>query len=294
MVLADKTVGVIGGAGFIGSHIVEEVIKEGGKVRVLDDLSTGSLQNFTSESLHYIKFILGSISDLILLSQFIINCDYIIHLAAKISVEESKKQSINYYKVNAIGEETVQQLCLKYQKKLIITSSAAVVSPSTSPYAYTKWLNETKIRYHNKFVHKPIMKALRLFNVYGERQRNTGAVVPSIINSLLNHKEVIITGDGTQKRDFIYVKDVAKNYIKELLNDDIKRDGIILVGTGKKTSVNALYDLISNKITPTKSPKYINDSCGAKDSVCPDPPNFNFTPLEEGLKKTINWNRRNQ
>ena len=213
---------VTGGAGFIGSHIVELYQERAEEIRVLDNLRTGYRRNL--DGLRH-TFINGSITDRALVRQAVEGMDYVFHLAALVSVPESMAKPAECVDINVHGLLNVLEASAAAGvKKLVFASSAAVygdnpVVPKVetmlpepkSPYAITKLDGEY---YLGMFQNEGRLEtaAIRFFNVFGPRQDPKGAyaaAVPIFIETALRGEDIIIHGDGGQTRDFIYVKDIA-------------------------------------------------------------------------------------
>jgi UDP-glucose 4-epimerase len=212
---------VTGGAGFIGSHLVEH-FHDRAEVRVLDDLSSGFQHNLACFRHDFIE---GTILDRELVRRAMQGVDYVFHLAAMISVPESMQKPIECVKTNTIGTLIVLEEAARAKvKKLVLSSSAAIygdnpVTPKVesmtpepkSPYAVTKLDGEF---YGKMFTETNQLQTvcLRYFNVFGPRQNPKGqyaAAVPIFIDRAVKQESIIIYGDGHQTRDFIFVKDVA-------------------------------------------------------------------------------------
>jgi len=299
---------VTGGAGFIGSHLIDALVEKGHEVTVLDNLTTGKLKNIT----HHIEkgnitFIKGDIRNTKTLNKALKNADAVMHLAALISVEESIKKPLLYHQVNATGTLKLLKTAAKNKVKHIIFASSAAVygepkelpikeshPPNPlSPYAATKIAAENYLKTYNH-LHNITTTTLRIFNAYGPRQTNNqyAGVITKFINNALAGKPLTIYGDGTQTRDFIYVKDTARAFIAAL---EAKRNGTYNIATGKPTTINQLAQLIK-QLTKTNSPiTYTKPREGdikhsyADTTKAQQELGFKAkTTLKEGLKQTIN------
>ena len=254
-----KHILVTGGAGFIGSHIVDFLLKKKFKVTVIDNLSTGRLENLKT-SIKNIKFYkkdINKISELKIKSKI----DYVIHLAALADIVPSINEPKKYFNANVAGTLEVLKFCVKHKvKKIVYAASSSCYGISSDiptsenskisteyPYALTKKIAEDIIIHWNK-VYKLNYISLRLFNVYGLRSRtngNYGAVIGTFLGQKINNKPLTIVGNGKQKRDFIHVSDVVHAFYLSLKNS-LKAD-IFNVGTGKPKTINYLASLISNE-----------------------------------------------
>ncbi|MDA8561583.1 NAD-dependent epimerase/dehydratase family protein [Gammaproteobacteria bacterium] len=242
-----KKVLVTGGAGFVGSHTVDLLLKKGLKVVVVDNLSTGKLSNLNLSSSN-LKFIQGDILDDDLLFSEISDCDAVLHLAALPSVDLSIDDPINSLKINLEGFLHILQAIRAINKpiRLVYASSAAIYGGSDalpcsdtapieniplSPYALEKLNNEN---YGQMFddLFKIKSLGLRYFNIYGERQdpnSSYSGVISKFIDKFKNNEVVNLFGDGSQSRDFIHVSDVARaNWLALSSN----YSGVLNIGTG--------------------------------------------------------------
>ncbi len=257
-------IAVTGGAGFIGSHIVEYWSGQNAEILILDNLKTGyrnNVKGFTG-----IDFIEGSINNKSLVNEILQGVDYVFHLAAMVSVPESIENPEECVDVNVKGLLNVLDSCVKNGvKKIIFSSSAAVYGddpalPKTvnlkpkplSPYGITKLDGEY---YLQMFEREYGLNAvsLRYFNVFGPRQdpkSQYAAAVPIFIYKALKNEDITIYGDGEQTRDFIYVKDVVKANILAATNENVS--GVFNVANEKTITINELANTII-ELTQSKS-----------------------------------------
>jgi UDP-glucose 4-epimerase len=245
---------VTGGAGFIGSHITERLVERGWHVVVIDDLSTGKIENIQRLiSNRKIDFVEGSIADIQLLKTKFSDIEYIFHQAAYISVAGSIANPILSHEINVSGTLNVLVAARENRvKKVIFASSSAIYGDSSaiykkedlvpnpkSPYAVNKLAAEYYCRVFEHVYNLPTI-CLRYFNVYGPRQNSDSeysAVIPKFINSIETGKSYVIYGDGNQTRDFVFVKDVAD---ANIFLAESEATGIFNVGTSKSISINHL------------------------------------------------------
>lgn len=258
---------VTGVAGFIGSHIAEELLKDGKNVIGIDNFYSGKkeniefLQNISSGSFDFIEIDIRDITSLKkLFSEHKI--DFVFHQAAIASVQKSIENPVFTNEVNVQGTLNILEASRENEvKKIVFASSAAVygdeptlpknensIIKPISPYGLEKYICEEYLKlYSNLYGLKSV--ALRYFNVYGERQDPSSEYsgVISIFDSKIKNGETItIFGDGEQYRDFIYVKDVVKANINAMMSDT-GNFNIFCVGTGKKTSLNDLVCILEKK-----------------------------------------------
>ena len=213
---------VTGGAGFIGSHLTEFLVKQGNSVKVIDNLQRGNLKNLKSV-INDIDFLNIDILDYAQLKKILVNADGIFHQAALTSVEESLSNPKKYFATNIDGTKNILQIGFDLGIKTVFASSAAVYGnvkkipisendekKPINPYGQSK-LESEKIA--QKFIEKgSSIVGLRYFNVYGPNQYSNNAyasVVSSWIKNTISNNEIRIDGDGSQKRCFTYVEDIC-------------------------------------------------------------------------------------
>jgi len=308
-----NTVLVTGGAGFIGSHIVDEFIKDDFDVIAIDNLSSGKRDNLNPLA----RFKYGDIRDKNFLEKIFkdYNIDYIIHQAAQIDVRKSVSDPIYDANVNVIGLLNLLELSKEYGvKKFIFASSGGVVygEPSElpvketyskgplSPYGVSKLSSEYYLYYYNKVFGLPYI-ALRYGNVYGPRQDPHGeaGVIAIFIGRILHNEDITVFGSGEQIRDYVFVKDVAR--VNRLSVDlDLEGDNIddfaFNIGTGVGTSVNKLISYLKELTGFLKDPIYAPPRKGELQKIILDSEKArkifgisSWVPMKEGLKKTFEW-----
>jgi UDP-glucose 4-epimerase len=246
---------VTGGGGFIGSALVLYLVKKGDKVTVFDNFSNSEKKIDSSEGIKVIK---GDITDYNSLEKAIQNHDVVIHLAAKIDVNESILKPDETFAVNVDGTENVIKACLKNKiKNIVAISSAAVYGESKklpvsetsplqpmSPYGQSKMqmekiLEEYAIKYRLNIIN------LRLFNVYGKNQSAAYAgVITKFIDNIKNNKPLVIFGDGSNTRDFISIEDVVYSIHKSIEHLENKRGNAYNIASGESISINDLAKLL--------------------------------------------------
>ena len=253
---------VTGGAGFIGSHMVDRLLCDGHSVRVIDNLSTGRLQNLDNhKNNNNLEFIQEDISELSSISGHFRGIDRVIHMAALADIVPSIVNPAQYYKSNITGTFSVIEAArLAGVKKLVYTASSSCYgipdkypTPETSeicpqyPYALTKRLGEEIILHWGQVYKMPVV-SLRLFNVYGSRSRTSGtygAVFGVFLAQKLAGKPFTVVGDGEQRRDFIHVSDVVEAFIQAAYSD--VGNEVFNVGSGNPQSVNRLVSLLKGE-----------------------------------------------
>ncbi len=276
---------VTGGCGFLGSHLVEHLVKKNHEVIVIDNLSTGNIKNIKNLK---VKFVKADIANKEKISKYFKNVDWVFHIAALADIVPSIENPKNYFSSNVIGTFNVIELCKnkKIKKFIYISSSSCYGIPkfyptkenskikTEYPYALTKYLGEEIVMHWGKVYKIPVV-SLRCFNIYGPKSRTSGtygAVMGVFLAQKLKKKPFTIVGDGNQKRDFTYVTDVVEAIITAA-KSRIKNE-IFNLGTGKSISINYLAKLIKGKIT------YIPKR--------PGEPNITLADIKK-IKKKLNW-----
>jgi nucleoside-diphosphate-sugar epimerase len=292
---------VLGGLGFIGSHLVDRLV-ENNKVVVLDDLSTGSLSNlpYNPNVMFERRSILGDIG------KFFEGIDIVFHLAAKTRPQESIKEPELYNKINIEGTLNVLKNCVEHKiKRLVFISSSSlygtqdtptkenVIPEPMSPYALTKLIGEQYCKLYQR-LYGLESNYIRPFNVYGKRQPPGGgyaAVVPSFVDALKKGEQPFITGDGEQRRDFVFVEDVVDLMI--LASESKEYGEAFNAGLGENVSINELYKTICTLMGKTTEPKYVEAVFEPRETLADMTKAtklLNYKPkftLEEGLKTLI-------
>lgn len=310
---------VTGGAGFIGSHIVEYLLKYGaGKVRVLDNFSTGSMNNIR-EFLNNPAFELieGDIRDVHTCHQALQGIDYVSHQAALGSVPRSIDDPITSNEVNVSGFLNMLVASRDASaKKMVYAASSSTYGDSPdlpkvenkignplSPYAITKFVNELYAGVFSKHYGFHTI-GLRYFNVFGPRQNPQGpyaAVIPLFITSALKNEATFINGDGETSRDFTFVENAVQANIKAMLSDAIKEHQVINIAFGERTTLNDLWQNITAMLGVNLQAKYRDFRAGdvkhslasiekAKDII-------GYIPrisVKEGLQTSVDWYKRVQ
>jgi UDP-glucose 4-epimerase len=257
---AAKTVLVTGGAGFIGSHIVDLLLLRGCRVVVLDNFSTGKREHVSADAV----LVSGDVRSKDDIAQaFARGIDAVIHIAGQASIKLSYSDPAHDLNVNTVGTLNILEACLQHQVgRLLFASSMTIYgnptvcpTPEDAPtapisyYAVTKYAAE-------RYVHLTAARAdlgfalsatsFRMFNVYGERQSLSNpyqGVLAIFLGRMLRGEEIVIHSDGNQSRDFVYVADIARAWVDAL--DEKRTFGeVINLGTGAPTNVNQLCDAV--------------------------------------------------
>jgi UDP-glucose 4-epimerase len=299
---------VTGGAGFIGSNVVDALVKDGHEVTVLDNLSTGKEENINPEVKFYNIDLLDIESLEFVFREF--KPDVVNHHAAQIDVRKSVEDPAFDAETNIIGSINLFELSINYGVRRIIFSSTGgalygeleklPVDEDTpiepiSPYGVAKYCVENYLNYFKRLygIERVI---LRYANVYGPRQDSLGeaGVVAIFAGKILKGEKPVIYGDGNQTRDYIYVEDVVKANVLAFEG----KEGIYNIGTGKETSVNELINVFSNVLGKEIKLEYAPPRKGEVSRISLDgekvKKELSFVPkysLEEGIRKTIEWYR---
>ncbi len=263
---------ITGGAGFIGSHLVEHLVGAGQDVVVLDDLSTGHRENFAPVR-RRISFIRGSVADLSTCRRAMEGVDYVLHHAAVTSVQRSVETPLAAHQANATGTLNILLAAHEAHVRRVVYagSTSAYGNPATlpnsethvtqplGPYAAAKLGGEQYcVAFHATYGLETVI--LRYFNVYGPRQdpnSQYAAVVPRFIAAALQGEPPTIFGDGKQTRDFVYVGNVVQANLLALRAPAAQAAGQVLnIGTGTSVSVNELWDRIRALTCVPVLPRY--------------------------------------
>jgi nucleoside-diphosphate-sugar epimerase len=271
---------VTGGAGFIGSHLVDRLIGESWQVTVLDDLSTGHAENLKSASGPRLDFIEGSITDSATVDRALESVTHVFHLAARPSVPRSIEKPFETNDVNVTGTLMLMDKCrrMKELERFVFTSSSSVYGNTPtlpkmepmagsplSPYALQKWTGECYMRLFHQLYGLPAL-ALRPFNVFGPRQRSDNpyaAVIPLFFAAARAHRPLPINGDGQQTRDFTYVANMVEGFVRAGTTDNREALGQAFnVGNSERTSVLELARQIIQLSSSRSSCEHRADRAG--------------------------------
>jgi nucleoside-diphosphate-sugar epimerase len=303
---------VTGGAGFIGSHLVEALVAEGCRVTVLDDLSSGRESNLVPVA-GRITFMRGSICDREFVMQAAAGCEVVFHLAAVVSVPKTVDDPLGSAAVNETGSLNVLEAARGAQaRRVVFASSSAVYGDDPTlpkreqmppkpltPYAVQKLVVEYYLSVYQSLYGLETV-GLRFFNVFGPRQDPSSpysGVISIFMNKALSGAPPVIYGDGRQSRDFVFVGDVVQALIAAAKSTSAPGK-VFNVGTGKSLSICGLWEMIAalsgsvaQPVNQPSRPGDIPHSLSAIDSAAAD---LGFVPrvsLESGLGVTLDWYR---
>lgn len=293
---------VTGGAGFIGSHLVDKLIKEGHRVVVIDNLSTGKKENLNPEA----DFHSLDICDFNKINSLFKDIDFVFHLAAVPRVPMSVEDPVGTTKSNILGTVNVFKAAIDAKvKRVIFASSSAIygeqkilpfkenMEPNpVSPYALQKLTGEQFAVLFTKLYKIPII-SLRYFNVYGPRidfDSEYGLVIGKFLNQRAQNKPLTIFGDGEQTRGFCYIDDVIEANIKAAQSEKIKGGEVINISSEKSHSINYLAKVIGGEVKylPPRpgDPYHTKADITLAKNLLDWEPKIGF---EEGVKRTQNW-----
>lgn len=262
---------ITGGAGFIGSHLGEQLLKDGHQVVAIDNLSTGSYKNIEHlvENKNF-TFVFDTIENTIVLDRIVSEVDLIFHLAAAVGVELIVKDPVNVIRANVLGTETVLATANRYRRKTIIASTSEVYGKSENTpfredddsilgptiknrwsYACSKLIDEfSALAYHHEF-NLPVI-VVRFFNTVGPRQTGRyGMVIPRLVSQALQNKPITVYGTGAQQRCFCHVQDVIGALIK-LTRTEEAVGNIYNIGSTEEIAIKDLA-LKIKKLTDSNS-----------------------------------------
>ncbi|MFQ6101227.1 MAG: SDR family oxidoreductase [Anaerolineae bacterium] len=263
---------VTGGAGFIGSHLVEALVERGERVRVLDDFSTGRRENLAAVA-ERIELLKGDVADPESVEQAVTGCDYVLHLAAVASVQASLEEPRRTNRVNVDGTLNVLEAARQAGvRRFVLASTTALYGDHTalplreelpphplSPYAASKAAGEAYCSAFHASYGLPTV-VLRLFNVYGPRQDPTNpysGVISIFADRMSRGQRPVIYGDGEQTRDFVYVADVVRVVLLACEREEAI-GGLFNVAGSRQTSilqlVTELNHVLGTNLTPTFAP----------------------------------------
>ena len=254
---------ITGGAGFVGSHLADALLQRGDEVFVLDDLSTGSIDNIAQFKTHpRFHYTIDSVSNERLLAEMIDTCDTVVHLAAAVGVKLIVESPVHTIETNVHGTEVVLKHANKKKKLVLIASTSEVYGKSAAvpfneetdlvlgptvkhrwAYACSKLIDEFLALAYWKERKLPII-IVRLFNTVGPRQTGQyGMVIPNFVRQALAGQPITVFGDGTQSRSFTYVGDVVRAMIA-VMNEPSAVGQVFNIGNNVEISINALAEKV--------------------------------------------------
>lgn len=254
---------ITGGAGFIGSHLAERLLRQGQEVTILDDLSTGSIENITSIKNHTrFEYHLDTVFNRQLMAELVDFADVVFHLAAAVGVRRIVEYPVRTIETNVRGSELVLELAAKKKKRVLITSTSEIYGKSSKlpfsekddmvfgstynsrwSYACSKAIDEfLALAYYRQ--HKLPVTVVRLFNTVGPRQTGQyGMVLPTFVRQALNNEPVTVFGSGEQTRCFCHVEDVLDGMIACVQSDRTAGE-IFNLGNTERITINALAEKV--------------------------------------------------
>lgn len=301
---------VTGGCGFVGSHLVETLVRKGERVRVFDNCSTGNVKNIAHLK-DQIEFIDGDLQELDAVRQAVAGVDYVFHQGARPSVARSLADPILSNNVNINGTLNLLVAARDTGVKRVIyaASSSAygntptlprseVLAPKpASPYAITKYVGECYCRVFTQVFGLETV-ALRYFNIFGPRQNpksQYSAVIPKFIHAYLHGNAPTIEGDGEQSRDFTYVANAIHANLLACDAEGVAGE-VFNIGCGQQISINRLANLIKEMMDTDAKPIYTSARPGDVRHSCADIQKaqqlLGYEPtieLKAGLRRTIDW-----
>jgi UDP-glucose 4-epimerase len=257
---------ITGGAGFIGSHLSEKLLSLGQQVTIIDDLSTGRMENLANLRQNpNFRFAIEDIRNSIVLDRLVSECDIIYHLAAAVGVQKIVSQPIDTIEINIGGSEIVLKTAARYRKKVMLASTSEVygkgvkfpfeedddslLGPTTRSrwsYAASKAIDEFLALAYHKEVGLPVV-VFRLFNTVGPRQRGQyGMVVPRFVQWALSHQPIQVYGDGEQQRCFGNVFDVV-DAISKLSSVTDAEGQVFNIGSDEEISILGLAERVRDR-----------------------------------------------
>lgn len=299
---------VTGGAGFIGSHIVERLVHDGARVRVVDNLSTGRIERL-GQLLSAIEFVEGDLANESTANEAVDGMDFVVHQAAIPSVQRSLSDPIATNRSNVVGTLNLLESCRRARVRRFVYAASSSAYGNTevlpkqedmtpnpmSPYALQKYVGERYCKlYYELYGLETI--SLRYFNVFGPGQdphSEYSAVIPRFINCLLNDQPITIYGDGEQSRDFTFIENVVEANMLAL-NAAAVGGQMCNVGCGERISLNRLVHLLERQIGRSARVIRVEPKLGDVRHSLADVGRaralLNYQPkiaVEEGLRRTI-------
>jgi len=305
---------VTGGAGFIGSHLVEALLERGCRVNVLDDLSSGHRENLARVATR-IRFFEGDIRDVRRLAEAAVGCDVLFHQAAVVSVPRTVEAPVESAEINDLGTLKVLEAARSGGvRKVVLASSCAVYGDDPrlpkhegmppqpkSPYAVQKLTGEWYARLYTELYGMDTV-CLRYFNVYGPRQDPASpysGVISIFVTRAVARRQPVIFGGGRQYRDFIFVKDVVQANL-QAADSDAASGRVYNIGTGRFVRILELWESICNRLSIVLKPEFApprpGDILESLADIGRAKEDFGFEArcsFDAGLSETLEWYRSN-
>lgn len=312
--MSTKTVLITGGAGFIGSHLAKKYVQEGYLTKVLDDFSSGKVNNINELfNFRNFKLIKGDVTKKEVVQEAVKGVDVVYHLAAQVHVDRSIIEPESTFAVNTLGTLNILEAALQSDVEIIIYASSSEVYGSAqqvpmneshplnpgSPYAASKAAADRMcFAYHNTY--KLPVTIIRCFNTYGPRQSDIGyaAAIPQFIRRVLQGLPPIIYGDGKQTRDYMYIQDAVKAYDLLLQSHQKLLGKAVNFGTGNELNISELARSVIRLCGQEKhlQPVHVAERPGEVKRLCADTTlakqELGFKPeydIEKGLSELIEW-----
>lgn len=307
MKIAGAKILVTGGAGFIGSHLCDLLLREGASVRVLDNLSTGKRANLPAHAA--LELVVGDVADVDAAARCVQGCDAVVHLAAVASVQASVDDPLGTHRANFDGTLNLLEAARRHGcRRFLYASSAAIYGDTEvlpvredlipnplSPYACDKLAGEYYLRYYTR-KHGLNTTAFRFFNIYGPRQDPSSpysGVISIFMDRLQRGQGFTIFGDGEQTRDFVYVGDLVALLAQALAREDLAGEAMN-VGTGTEQSlltlIGEIEQLAGRRIAREHRPARIGDIVRSRADVARLRARMQTvpaTPLQQGLARLM-------
>jgi UDP-glucose 4-epimerase len=302
---------VTGGAGFIGSHLADALLERGDEVVVLDNLSTGRLENVPDRA----EFIEGDLADPVVVAKAIAGCDLVYHEGALGSVARSVEAPLDSDDANIHGTLNVlQQAHLAGARRVVLASSSSVYGGASqvptpesvplmprSPYAVTKMTGEHYARVFWE-LHGLETVCLRYFNVFGPRQRpdsQYAAVIPLFIDALLTGRTPQVHGDGLQSRDFTFIVDTVRaNLLAGTAPADTCAGNVYNIARGEPSSLLDMLGILADQLGVTVTPEHVAPRVGdirnSHADISAARRDLDYGPsvsFADGLSRTLDWFR---
>ena len=305
---------VTGGAGFIGSHLAEELVRRGERVRVVDSLITGKRRNLTH--IAGIDFLEGDLAELDVARRAVEGADFVLHQAAIPSVPRSVQDPLTSHRANvdatlnvllAAREAGVTRLVYAgsssaYGDTAVLPKVETMAAAPLSPYALQKLVGEQYCQMFTRLYGLETV-TIRYFNVFGPRQDPSSpysGVISLFISALCEGRAPTIYGDGEQTRDFTYVANVVDGVLRACRADGVSGD-VINVATGGRISINTLFravrDLVGGRVEPVYAAARAGDVRDSQADIGKARRLLGYTPgsgFDDGLKRTVEWYRTSQ